>query len=146
MIWWLWLVIGLVLVGVELVTPGGFFVIFFGVAALVVGILVRVGVAEAAWVQWLLFSVLSVVSLAMFREPLMRRFKLAGSGPPVDSLVGETCTVVQPPGADGYGKVELRGTTWTARAAGGAFTAGQRCRVERVDGLTVWIGPEGGAS
>ena len=146
MIWWLWLVIGLVLVGVELVTPGGFFVIFFGVAAVVVGALVGVGAADAAWVQWLLFSVLSVASLSLFRKPLMRRFKLAEAGPPVDSLVGESCTVVQPPGADGYGKVELRGTTWTARAKGGTFAAGQRCRVERVDGLTVWIGPEGGAS
>jgi hypothetical protein len=36
MAWWLWALVGLVLVGVEVVTPGGFFVIFFGVAALVV--------------------------------------------------------------------------------------------------------------
>ena len=146
MIWWLWLVIGLVLVGVELMTPGGFFVLFFGVAALVVGVLVRVGAAEVAWVQWLLFSALSVLSLAIFRKPLMRRFRLSESAPPVDSMIGEACVVVQAPGADGYGKVELRGTSWTARAAAGSFVAGQRCRVERVDGLTLWIRPEGGAS
>jgi membrane protein implicated in regulation of membrane protease activity len=101
------------------------------------------GVAGAAWGQLLLFSLLSVVSLLVFRKPLMRRFGLAAPGPPVDSMIGEICTVVQAPGADGFGKVELRGTSWTARAAPGAsFTVGQRCRVERVDGLTLWIRPE----
>ena len=146
MIWWLWLVLGLVLVGVELLTPGGFFVVFFGAAALVVGIAVRIGAADAAWVQWLLFSVLSVLSLSLFRKPLMRRFRLADVGPAVDSMVGEACVVVQAAGPDGYGKVEMRGTSWNARSAAGAFAVGQRCRVERVDGLTLWIRTDGGES
>jgi len=147
MIWWLWLVLGLVLVGVELVTPGGFFVIFFGAAAIVLGTLGGLGLAAPAWFQWLLFSVLSVLCLGLFRKPLMRRFGLTDAdSPPVDSMVGESCIVVEPPGADGYGKVELRGTTWTARTAGPPPAKGQRCRVERVDGLTLWIRPEGGAS
>lgn len=146
MTWWIWLVIGLGLVGVELMTPGGFYVIFFGAAALVTGLAVRfAGLGPAG--QWLLFAAISVASLLLFRKPLMRRFGLAAPGPPVDSMVGELCTVVQSPGADGFGKVELRGTSWTARAsAGGSFAVGQRCRVERVDGLTLWIGPQGGSS
>jgi membrane protein implicated in regulation of membrane protease activity len=46
-----------------------------------------------------------------------------------------------PPG--GEGRVELRGTPWTARTAGGVKLAvGQRCRVERVDGLTLWLRAE----
>ncbi len=40
MIWWYWVVLGLLLTGLELATPGGFFVIFFGVGALLVGGLV----------------------------------------------------------------------------------------------------------
>ncbi|MFN8177633.1 MAG: NfeD family protein [bacterium] len=146
MTWWLWIVLGLVLVGVELVTPGGFFVIFFGAAAIVLGILDRLHLAGPPSFQWLLFSVLSILSLAVFRRPLMRRFHLSdGAMPPVDSLVGEACVVTEAPGVDGFGKVELRGTTWTARSASGAGLAkGQRCRVERVDGLTLWIRAEGG--
>lgn len=147
MTWWLWLVLGLVLVGVELVTPGGFFFLFFGAAALVLGVLGGLQLGGPAWVQWLLFSVLSVGSMLLFRKPLMRRFRLADeSRPPVDSLVGEACVVAEPPGDDGYGKVELRGATWTARSAGGALAKGQRCRVERVEGLTLWIRAEGGPS
>jgi membrane protein implicated in regulation of membrane protease activity len=146
--WWLWVVLGLVLVGVELITPGGFFFIFFGAAAIVLGILDRFHAAGPPSFQWLLFSVLSVLLLAVFRRPLMRRFHFSeGPTPPVDSLVGEACVVTEAPGADGVGKVELRGTSWTARVAGGAaLVKGQRCRVERVDGLTLWIRAEGASS
>ena len=118
----------------------------FGVAAVVVGALGVVGASGGAAMQWLLFSVLSIVSLVLFRKPLMRRFKLQEPGPAVDSMIGEICTVTQPPDPDGYGRVELRGTSWAARAAGGSFVTGQRRRLERVDGLTFWIAPEGGAS
>ena len=57
MAWWLWLLVGLALLGVEMLTPGGFFTIFFGVAAIVVGVLSRFGLAGPPWMQWLLFSV-----------------------------------------------------------------------------------------
>ncbi len=40
-------------------------------------------------------------------------------------------------------KAELRGVPWSARAASGiALRKGQRCRVERVDGLTLWVRAE----
>lgn len=148
MIWWLWLVLGLALVGVEMLTPGGFFVIFFGAAAILVGVLAGLDAAGPAWLQWLLFSALSVLSLGLFRKPLMRRFRLGdATSPRAEELVGEACVVVEPPGEQGFGKVELRGTTWTARTAGTVpLTKGQRCKVERVDGLTLWIRAEGGAA
>ena len=43
MLWWYWIVLGLALVALELATPGGFFVIFFAIAALAVGALTLVG-------------------------------------------------------------------------------------------------------
>ena len=46
-----------------------------------------------------------------------------------------------PPG--GVGRAELRGTTWSARGTdGSALARGTRCRVERVDGLTLWLRAE----
>ena len=61
----------------------------------------------------------------------------------VDSLVGETATATEDIPSGGVGKAELRGTTWTARNSGSALLAkNTRCRVERVDGLTIWIRPE----
>ena len=38
MTWWMWVALGLVLGAIELATPGGFFVIFFGVGAVIVGL------------------------------------------------------------------------------------------------------------
>ena len=62
---------------------------------------------------------------------------------PVDSLVGEiaiTLEVIQP-GA--IGRAELRGSSWSARNLHSAELArGQRCRVERVDGLMLFLLPE----
>lgn len=135
--WWLWIVLGLVLLGGEMLTPGGFYVFFFGLAALVVGGLEWLGVAGPGWVQWLLFSVLSVVSLLALRAPLLRRIApRERESPAVDSLVGEVAVALEdlPPGA--VGKAELRGTAWNARNAGSEPLArGARARVERVDGL-----------
>jgi len=141
MAWWLWLLLGLALLGIEMLTPGGFFTIFFGVAALVVGVLARFGLAGPAWMQWIWFSGLSVASLLLFRKPLLEWMGQRDvKRPEVDSLVGETAVVLEPIPASGVGKAELRGTSWSARSVdGAALPAGRRCRVERVDGLTLWI-------
>ena len=43
--WWQWLVVGLVLVALEMAASGGFYVIFFGIAALAIGGLHLFGLA-----------------------------------------------------------------------------------------------------
>ena len=144
MVWWNWLLLGLVLLAVEMATPGGFYILFFGLAAIIVGTLAGLDLLNTAWLQWLLFSVLSIISLFLFRNSLlvwMTARELAG--PDVDSMIGETAVLAEdvPPGE--VGKVELRGASWNARNAGHTLLAkGHRARVERVDGLTLWIKPE----
>jgi inner membrane protein len=136
MIWWYWVVLGLVLMALELATPGGFFVIFFGFAALVVGLLELFGLVSREWVQWAMFPLIALVSLAVFRDPLMRWMRLGDRADEVDSLVGEVAIVAGdiPPGQ--YGRAELRGTTWSARNVGTTpLAAGQRGRVVGVQGL-----------
>jgi hypothetical protein len=140
MVWWLWVLLGLVLLGVELVTPGGFFAIFFGVAAIVVGVLVGAGWISQGTTEWLLFSVFSVVGVAAFRKPLLRALKLDQPRKAVDAIAGEEAVVVEEVSPGGVGKAELRGATWTARTEGAlALAKGQRCRVVRVEGLTLWL-------
>lgn len=144
MAWWVWVLAGLVLLGLELATPGGFFIAFFGVSALVIGALVGAGVIGPVWLQWLLFSVLSVVSLLLFRKPLLEWMKRREPvRPAVDSLVGQEAILTEELPAGGVGKAELRGTSWSVRSRDGATLArGRRCRVEQVDGLTLWVRPE----
>lgn len=144
MTWWLWAFLGLFLLGSEIVTPGGFYMLFFGIGALVVGALVGLGMIQSEWMSWLLFSVFSVASLVILRPPL-RRLMTADRGnvSSVDTMGGETAIVLDdlPPGATG--KAECRGSTWNAHNAGDKpLLKGQRSRVERVDGITLWIKPE----
>jgi membrane protein implicated in regulation of membrane protease activity len=146
MIWWYWILLGLVLAAIELATPGGFFVIFFAVGAVLVGLLEVAGILELDSVQWALFTVVSLVSLALFRKPLLKRMNHAGAGDAVDSLVGELVIAAEaiPPGH--YGRAQLRGSTWTVRNVGGQTTvAGERSRVVAVRGLELDIRSERGA-
>lgn len=140
MLWWIWLLVGLVLFVVELLTPGGFYLLFFGVGAIGVGLLARFGLAGPQWVEWLLFSVISIAALLLFRRPLLTRFRLSVSDKDIDSLVGETAMALEDIAADGIGKAEMRGTAWSARNVGGnPVKRGQRCKVERIEGLMLWV-------
>ena len=144
MVWWSWIILGLALVAAEVLLPTDFFFLFFGFAALVIGGLAGVGAVESAPLQWLLFSLVAAGALIFVRGPLLARFKgTAREAQDVDSMVGETAVALDdiPPG--GVGKAELRGSTWNARnGAQTGVVKGQRARVERVDGLTLWIRPE----
>ena len=144
MIWWYWMLAGLVLLGAEMVTPGGFYILFFGLAALAVGTVAGVGLVQAEWLQWLLFSGLAILSLLVFRGPLLAWIKTRDKElPTVDSMLGESALLLEDLGPSGTGKVELHGTTWTAHNAGVALLKkGQLCKVERVEGLALWITAE----
>ena len=41
--WWHWLALGLVLIALEMAASGGFYVVFFGIAAIVIGTLALFG-------------------------------------------------------------------------------------------------------
>lgn len=139
MTWWYWLILGLFLAGAEIMAPGDFFLLFFGIAALIVGGLAGFDLVVAEWLQWLLFSVFAIVSLLVFRPPLIRMSR-AQESHPVDTMIGEDAILLEDLGAGQTGKAELRGTTWSARNTGRAsLHKGQRVRVSKVDGLTLWL-------
>jgi len=141
MAWWLWMLAGLGLLGVEVLTPGGFFVLFFGLGALAVGVLVGLGIGGPAWFQLLLFSVLSTVSLLLFRRRMLESMRTPERD--VGSLVGDVAVLLDDLAPGAVGKAELRGTAWSVRHEGPDVLArGLRCRVVRVDGLTLHVRPE----
>ncbi len=138
----MWLALGLALVVAELATPSGFFIIFFGIAALTVGVLSGLDMAGTTWVQWTLFSVLTIAYVLLFRGRLQTKVQM----PPlsdVDSLIGGLAIVQERllPGV--VGRVEVRGSMWSARNTSQVtLDAGQRARVASVDGLTLTVIPE----
>ena len=137
----MWLAGGLVLLVIELVTPSGFFVMFFGLGALTVGILERLDLSGPPWTQWLIFSVASIVYLLLFRGRLKDSLEQPSGN--VDTLVGELAIPRERIGSGDVGRVELRGVLWNARnETASPLEPGQRCRVTRVDNLLVFVQPE----
>jgi len=139
MAWWYWVLGGIALLAFEVATPGGLFALFFGVGALCVAPLAALGFSST--LQWFAFSALSLVGLATLRGTLLRR--LSRHPAAQAELVGEKAVLLEDLQPGGEAKAELRGTTWSARTASGCpLVKGQRCRVERMDGLTLWLRAE----
>ena len=78
--WWSWIVAGVVLLELELlVIDAQFFLVFIGLAAIVVGIAALAGMGGPEWVQWLLFAVLALIFTFGFRSRIYE--KMRGSAP-----------------------------------------------------------------
>ena len=144
MAWWLWVLFGIALLAAEILTPGGFFVLFFGVAALLVGALDAVGLVASTVMQWLLFSILSIGSVLLFRRRLVERFNTPSSRRgDIDSLRDEVAIALEELAPGAIGKAELRGTRWTVKNTGERpLRVGERCRVGGKEGLTLFVHPE----
>lgn len=141
MAWWLWVLFGFLLLAIESLSAG-LHVGFFAAGAMAVGLLVALGLGGPLWVQILLFTLISVASLLLFRKPLLRALKLDRSSEEIDTLVGETAVALDEIGGGALGKAELRGASWNARNTGTEpLRRGDRCVVERVEGLTIHIRP-----
>lgn len=145
MVWWYWVVFGLLLAGLEVLTPGGLFLLFFGVSAILVGVLAGLDLSGPFWLQWFLFSALAIVCVVFFRNPLMRYMQAGQAGARnIDTLQGEVAVAMDGIATGGMGRAQLRGSVWSARNTGdGPIAPGDRCTVDAVDGLTIRIRREG---
>ena len=144
--WWAWILSGLGLLGLELLL-GSFYLLFLGLAAIIVGLMAMFGASGPLWLEWLLFIGFSTALVLLLRKPLLGKFNIQSDSRDVDTLVGLAAVAVDTIAPGGIGKVEMRGTVWTAHNEGTAALApGQRCLVERVQGLSLWVRPEGSTS
>ena len=141
--WWSWLILGFVLLGGEMLAPGGFYLLFIGIGAVIVGLLALVNLAGPSWTQWLLFTLLSVLSLTMLRSRLARSILPASAGKEIVGETVELTTAIQP---DGVGQARFRGSVWKVRNAGPrTLEVGTRCRVDEVHGITLTVGKSSSA-
>lgn len=139
--WWAWIVFGAVLLGAEVVLSTDFYLVFFGAAAILVGLLGLGGVALPVWSQWLLFAAAAVAGLVLYRNRLRER--LSRPDRELDEqVVGELAVARGAIAAGSTGKAELRGTVWNAENVGDRGLAdGDPCRVDAVDGLKLRLKP-----
>lgn len=133
---WSWIVAGLVLLGLELVVPGGVLV-WLGAAAMVTGLLSLF--VSIFWpLQFVIFGVLALVAIWLW-------LRFRGPGPKSDRpflneramrYVGRE-VVLEQPIRDGVGRLNLDDTTW--RVVGPDLAAGSKVRIVSANGpeLTV---------
>ena len=137
--WWGWIVIGVMLLGSEIIVTTDFYLAILGGAALSVGLIASLGL-ETPWMQWALFAGLSVVYLLGIRKRLTDRRRDA---PEKALLEGEVAVLQEDIGPGATGAAELLGYHWTALNKGRTLlAAGTRVRVEKTEGLTIHVRSE----
>jgi hypothetical protein len=138
--WWGWITVGALLLTAEMgLVDAGFYLVFLGVAALVVGLAELGGAGAPVWLQWLLFAALAVASLVLFRKRLYRSIRGRTQDVP-ENVEDETAIALESIGPGNRGQVEMRGSRWTAHNDGDtAIDEGARVRVLRVDGIAVRV-------
>ncbi len=135
----IWLSVGILLLLVE-VTTGGFWIGFFGLGAIVAGLLVWFGVVETLNAQLAVFVLASVLPLILFRRSLVRWLNRGKPIVPIGDAAGQTAVVVSEVGPTTLGRVEFQGSTWDAEAASGErLPANTRVRIVRQDGTRLFV-------
>ena len=137
---WFWLSLGLLLGVAEMVAPG-FFLMWLGLAALIVGGLDYFLPITVAY-QVAMFAILSVLTVFAGKKFLQKNpietedAKLNDRGA---RLTGEIVTVVEAI-TNGHGRVKVGDSVWSARGVDAAI--GSRVRVTGADGAVLLV--EGG--
>lgn len=134
---WSWIVAGLVLLGLELVLPGGF-LLWMGVAGILTGLLTLVLPLDWA-VQWLVFGALSLTTILIWVR--MTRHRAAQTDRPLlnqraEHFIGQE-VVLDRPIIDGFGRLALGDSVW--RIAGPDLPAGQRVRIIGAEGAVLRV-------
>ncbi len=137
-----WIIAGLVLVIGEFVVSG-LVVIFFGIAALIVGSLKFFGLLDDTTWELTLFAVLSLLSLIFVRrflnDKLMGQERETEGNEDSAGLIGQRATVAEP-FSNGTGTVNYRGARWQAQSSQPLET-GQMVRITQHDGLWLTVEP-----
>ena len=140
--WWGWIVIGTLIFCAELFAiDAQFYLIFIGAGALIVGAVELLGFAMPAWLQWLMFASLSIVSMVTFRRKLYDTIR-GGVLPVSDAVVGKSINLEEQLAPGATCRAEFRGTTWTVKNVGEAtISSGRSATIEAMDGLTFHVKP-----
>ena len=136
---WVWLTLGLVLAGLEMLLPG-VYLIWLALAAIVTGVL-TVTLDLSLPFQVIDFVFLSLI-IAFSAKRILRDRPIESSDPLMNRrgarLVGEVAVVVQAI-EHGSGRIKLGDSEWIAR--GPNVAAGERVRISGSEGAVLLVEP-----
>ena len=137
--WWIWTSVGLFLLGLEMFTPTGMYLLIIGLSLMIVGGLTSIGAIESLQLQCLLAAVTTMIFVLTIRRPLASILK-GLTKQTASGITSQTVTIVEDIAVGSIGKGELSGSTWTVRNNSKAsLIAGARHAVSKVDGITLVI-------
>jgi membrane protein implicated in regulation of membrane protease activity len=136
---WDWFIAGGLLLVLEVLAPG-VFMLWLGLAALLVGIISLF--VEWSWqAQFIAFAAFAVAAIPLWRR-LARQVEAATDQPFLnrrnEGFVGRIFTLEKPI-VDGTGTMGIDDTVW--RITGADIPAGSRVKVTRVDGTALHVEP-----
>jgi len=136
--WWYWIILGIALIGLELVVPS-FTIIWFGLGALVVGMLKALWPAFPVAAQVLLWTVASICFTVMWFKYLKPKGDRTSAGLSKEGIVGESGIIIRGT-VDSYGRGTVRfrisvlgADEWNCYADE-ALQVGDTVRVEDIEG------------
>jgi hypothetical protein len=134
--YWHWWVVGIVLIMLELFLPGAFF-LWMGIAAGLVGIILLIA-PDLTWqTQFIIFAIVSVVSIAVWRVYL-NKHPIATDKPTLnrrgEQYVGRVFTLAEPI-VNGVGKLKVDDTMW--KIEGDDCDSGTKIKIVEADGAVL---------
>ncbi len=140
---WSWVIFGLVLLGLEIMAPGTFF-LWFGISAIVVGaVTLVVGTDNAVWVwqlQWIVFLVLTLGTAIVGRRIMVNKGWDGSDNPNLNErgqqMVGRTA-ILSDAISEGRGRAKIGDTVW--QVSGPDLAQGSRVRVTGHDGGVLMV-------
>jgi hypothetical protein len=137
-IYWHWLIVAVVLIILEILIPGAYF-LWMGVSAIFVGGLMYIFPELAFLVQILIFAILSVTAVMMYRS-YRKKNPLVTDEPALnrrgEKYIGQSFTLKEPI-VNGVGKIKVDDSTWKIK--GFDIDAGETVRVVAVEGTTLIV-------
>jgi membrane protein implicated in regulation of membrane protease activity len=137
-----WFILGLGLFLLELVMPG-FIIFFFGLGAWVTALICLIFHPGINW-QIIIFAITSIISLAGLRRIIQKKFlfsKRTSDDDVDDEFTGKEALAKIDFGGLTQGKVEFKGTTWTAESAS-EIKEGQRVIIIEKDSFKLMVEPK----
>lgn len=138
--YWHWFIAGVVLIVLEVFSPGAFF-LWLGVSAGVVGLILAVFPSVGWESQFLIFAVISVVSIAAWRVRL-QKYPTQSEDDNLNTRTKEyigRVFALSKPIENGLGQIHVDDSFWEVR--GKNCAVGEKVKVVSVDGMVLNVEP-----
>ncbi len=139
-----WVILGVILLGLEFVIPGAV-IMFFGLGAVLTGLAVALGLIKGLLGQLLFWAISSLVLFLLLRNqvkkwfPALERYELYDED---DDIRGKIVDVIKDihPGEE-KGRVRYQGSLWQAKSENAVLKAGQKAKITGRDNLLLYVEP-----